>query len=298
MTADGGRLEGKVAVVTGGASGMGRATVLRFLDEGARVVVGDLNERSGEETLALARGRGVGDRLRFVRANVAQEPEVEAMIRCAVDDFGRLDCVFNNAGIGGALGSILETEAEDWDFTFAVLVRGVFLGVKHGARAMKATGRGGSIINTASVAGLSGGAGPIAYSAAKAAVINLSRAAAVELAEHRIRVNAICPGGILTPLLHRGNEEPMKRILEGLQPWPAVGTGEHIAGAALFLASDDAEFVTGEALVVDGGLTASGPLLQRRLQLDSLPAFDFVGLDKGTTGEAPVIRKLEPRSPK
>jgi NAD(P)-dependent dehydrogenase (short-subunit alcohol dehydrogenase family) len=148
------------------------------------------------------------------------------------------------------------------------------------------------------VAGLSGGAGPIAYSAAKAAVINLSRAAAVELAEHRIRVNAICPGGILTPLLHRGNEEPMKRILEGLQPWPAVGTGEHIAGAALFLASDDAEFVTGEALVVDGGLTASGPLLQRRLQLDSLPAFDFVGLDKGTTGEAPVIRKLEPRSPK
>jgi NAD(P)-dependent dehydrogenase (short-subunit alcohol dehydrogenase family) len=289
-----GRLDGKVAVVTGGASGMGRATVLRFLDEGARVVVADLNETTGAETLELARARGAGDRACFVRTDVSQEAQVEAMIACATAEYGRLDVVFNNAGIGGAIGSTLETEVEDWDFTFAVLVRGVFLGIKHGARAMVEQGSGGSIINTASVAGLSGGAGPVAYSAAKAAVINLSRATAVELAERKIRVNAICPGGILTPLLHRGNEEPMKQRLEQLQPWPAVGQGEHIAGAALFLASDESEFVTGQALVVDGGLTAMGPNLPGRMREHSseAAAFDFVGLDKGTTGEAPVVRRM------
>jgi NAD(P)-dependent dehydrogenase (short-subunit alcohol dehydrogenase family) len=288
-----GRLDGKVAVITGGASGMGRATVLRFLDEGARVVVADLNETTGAETVELARARDAGDRVCFVRTDVSQEEQVEAMIARAVSEYGRLDCVFNNAGIGGAIGSTLETEVEDWDFTFAVLVRGVFLGIKHGARAMVEHGRGGSIINTASVAGLSGGAGPVAYSAAKAAVINLSRATAVELAERRIRVNAICPGGILTPLLHRGNEEPMKQRLEGFQPWPAVGQGEHIAGAALFLASEDSEFVTGEALVVDGGLVAMGPNLPGRArQENQAAAFGFVGVDKGTTGEAPVVRRL------
>jgi NAD(P)-dependent dehydrogenase (short-subunit alcohol dehydrogenase family) len=294
-----GRLDGKVAVITGGASGMGRATVLRFLDEGARVVIADLNEATAKETLDLARARGHAAGVRFHRTNVSQETDVAAAIALAVGEFGRLDCVFNNAGIGGAIGSVMETEVEDWDFTFAVLARGVFLGIKHGARAMRERGAGGSIINTASVAGLSGGAGPIAYSAAKAAVINLSRAAAVELAEHRIRVNAICPGGILTPLLHRGNEELVKRRLETLQPWPAVGTGEHIAGAALFLASDDAEFVTGEALVVDGGLTAMGPNLPRRLRDEAgaaNPAFQFVGVDKGTTGEPPIVRKLGPAS--
>jgi len=288
-----GRLDGKVAVITGGASGMGRATVLRFLDEGARVVVADLNDATGAETLELAAARGAGDRVCFVRTDVSQEAQVEAMIGRASTEYGRLDVLFNNAGIGGAIGSTLETEVEDWDFTFAVLVRSVFLGIKHGARVMVEQGSGGSIINTASVAGLSGGAGPVAYSAAKAAVINLSRATAVELAEKKIRVNAICPGGILTPLLHRGNEEPMKQRLETLQPWPAVGQGEHIAGAALFLASDDSEFVTGDALVVDGGLVAGGPNLARRAREDSQAAvFDFVGVDKGSTGEAPIVRRF------
>jgi len=288
-----GRLDGKVAVITGGASGMGRATVLRFLDEGARVVVADLNETTGAETLELAAARGAGDHACFVRCDVSQEEQVEAMIARARSEYGRLDVLFNNAGIGGALGSTLETDVEDWDFTFAVLVRSVFLGIKHGARAMVELGSGGSILNTASVAGLSGGAGPVAYSAAKAAVINLSRATAVELAAKRIRVNALCPGGILTPLLHRGNEEPMKQRLEQLQPWPAVGQGEHIAGAALFLACDDSEFVTGQALVVDGGLTAMGPNLPKRMrEQQDTPAFDFVGLDKGTTGEAPIVRRL------
>jgi len=290
-----GRLAGKVAVITGGASGMGRATVLRFLGEGARVVVADLNEATGAETLALCRAGGGGERVRFIRTDVSREEQVEAMIALACAEFGGVDCVFNNAGIGGAVGSTLETCVEDWDFTFAVLVRGVFLGIKHGARAMVEGRRGGSIVNTASVAGLSGGAGPVAYSAAKAAVINLTRATAVELAAQRIRVNAICPGGILTPLLHRGNEEPMKQRLEKLQPWPAIGQGEHIAAAALFLASDEAEFVTGEALVVDGGLTAAGPDLARRArEAAQASAFDFVGVDKGTTGEPPVVRRFGP----
>jgi len=295
-----GRLEGRVAVITGGASGMGRATALRFLDEGASVVIGDLNEASGKETLELASSRGGEGRIRFVRTDVAEEADVAAMIQAAVDEFGRLDCVFNNAGVGGALGSILETEVEDWDWTFGVLVRGVFLGIKHGASAMIAQGSGGSIINTASVAGLSGGAGPIAYSGCKAAVINIGRAAATELAGQRIRVNTICPGGILTPLLHRGNEDAVRPRLEKMQPWPEVGQAEHIAAAALFLASDDSTFITGEALVVDGGMTAAGPSLRGRAAPgendDVASQFDFVGVDKGTTGLPPIVRRMGPRS--
>src|SRR4029453_2558198 len=193
-----GRLGGRVAVITGGASGMGRSTVLRFLDEGASIVVADMNEGTGKETLELAEKKKAGSRIRFIRTDVSREADVEAMIELAMTEFGRLDVVFNNAGLGGALGSLLETEVEDWDFTFAVLALGVFLGIKHGGLAMKATGLGGSIINTASVAGLSGGAGPAAYSAAKAAVINLTRVAAIELAPDAIRVNAICPGGLST----------------------------------------------------------------------------------------------------
>src|SRR5206468_8728449 len=160
---------------------------------------------------------------------------------------------------------------------------------KHGARAMKRLGREGSIISTASVAGLSGGAGPQAYSAAKAAVINLTRAAAIELASDRIRVNAICPGGILTPLLHRGDEESTRERLEKLQPWPEHGSGDHIAGAALFLASDDARFVTGEALVVDGGLTAAGPQLWRRLTTGIEGQAGSI-VNRGSTGEPTTFR--------
>ncbi len=137
-----GRLDGRVAVITGGASGMGRATAQRFLAEGASVVIADLNEATGKEAMELAAARGAGPRVRFVRTNVAEEADVAAMIAFAQDEFGRLDCLFNNAGVGGALGSLLETEVEDWDFTFAVLVRSVFLGIKHGARVMKAQGAG------------------------------------------------------------------------------------------------------------------------------------------------------------
>jgi NAD(P)-dependent dehydrogenase (short-subunit alcohol dehydrogenase family) len=285
-----GRLENKVAVVTGGASGIGRATVLRFLEEGARVVAADLNEATGKELLDQAAQSGWARQVRFVRTDVAQESQVEAAITFAVSEFGRLDCVFNNAGVAGAFGPITHISAEDWDYTFAVLVRGVFFGIKHAARVMKAHG-GGSIINTASVAGLSGGDGPQAYSAAKAAVINLTRAVAVELAPDKLRVNAICPGGILTPLLHRGSPDAVASVLEKLQPWPEVGRAEHIAGAALFLASEDARFVTGAALVVDGGLSAVGGNAIRALgQSDALMV---VGVDRGTTGLDSAVKLIE-----
>lgn len=278
-----GRLEGKVAVITGGANGIGRATVLRFLEEGARVVAADLNETTAKEMLDLATQAGHGKRVRFIRTDVAQEADVEAAIKLAVSQFGRLDCVFNNAGVAGAFGPITHVSAEDWDYTFAVLVRGVFFGIKHGARVMKAQGDGGTIINTASVAGLSGGDGPQAYSAAKAAVINLTRAVAVELAPMKIRVNAICPGAILTPLIHRGSPEALAPILEKAQPWPEVGQGEHIAATALFLASEDSRFVTGAALVVDGGMTAMGANTMRTLSQGQAVMLT-VGVDRGTTG--------------
>jgi NAD(P)-dependent dehydrogenase (short-subunit alcohol dehydrogenase family) len=288
-----GRLEGKVAVVTGGGNGIGRATVLRFLAEGARgVVVADLNAETGPETVALAKRAGHGDRARFVRTNVAEEAQVEAAIETARRDFGRLDCVFNNAGVAGAIGPITHLSVEDWDFTMNVLVRGVFLGMKHGARAMQAQGEGGSIVSTASVAGLSGGDGPQAYSAAKAAVINLTRAVAIELAPDRIRVNAICPGGINTPLLHRGSPEAMAQILDRAQPWPEHGKPEDIAGAALYLASDDARFVTGAALVVDGGLMAVGGNAMRG-SIGGAAAVRVVGVDRGSTGEPTDLKGLD-----
>jgi NAD(P)-dependent dehydrogenase (short-subunit alcohol dehydrogenase family) len=287
-----GRLDGKVAVITGAANGIGRATVLRFLDEGARVIAADLNETTGKETLDLAAQAGHAARVRFVRTDVAQERDVEAAVQLAVSAFGRLDCVFNNAGVGGAFGPITHVAVDDWDYTFSVLVRGVFLGIKHGARAMKAQGQGGSIINTASIAGLSGGDGPQAYSAAKAAVINLTRAVSIELAPSRIRVNAICPGGILTPLLHRGNPEMLQPLLDKAQPWPEAGQPADIAAAALHLASDDSRFMTGAAMVVDGGLTARGGNAMRGLSEGAL-SFPAAGVDRGTTGQEGTLRMVE-----
>jgi NAD(P)-dependent dehydrogenase (short-subunit alcohol dehydrogenase family) len=286
------RLKGKVAVITGGASGMGRATTMRFLDEGASVVIADYNEDTGKQTLAIAAERGFRDPVRFIRTDVAKERDVAAMIDLAISDFGRLDIVFNNAGVGGALGPIWDVEVEEWDYTFDVLAKGVFLGIKHAARAMKRLGGGGSIINTASVAGLSGGGGPLVYSAAKAAVINLTRAAALQLASDRIRVNAICPGGVLTPLTDRGDPAAAAKRMEQFQPWPEHGKPEHIAGAALFLASDDSAFVTGEALVVDGGLTAAGPDIFRRFGTSREAQLPEVGVNRGSTGAASTRRPV------
>ncbi len=293
MESNPGRLAGKVAVVTGGASGIGKATVMRFCEEGAYVVAADLNPTSGESLMDEASDAGIGSAVRFVRTDVADETEIERAVSTAVDQFGRLDVMFNNAGVGGAFGPITEIEVDDWDYTFDVLVRGVFLGTKHAARVLIRQGSGGSIINTASVAGLGAGAGPQAYSSAKAAVINLTRVTAVELAPARIRVNAICPGVVLTPLLHQGREEQMRAQLSGVQPWPDHGRPEDIAGMARFLADDDSVFVTGQAIAVDGGLSTAGPDLGNRL--GTRPGDSgLVGVNRGTTGSRSEIRSRVP----
>jgi NAD(P)-dependent dehydrogenase (short-subunit alcohol dehydrogenase family) len=285
-----GRLDGTVAIITGGASGIGRASVLAFLREGARVVSGDLNEASLAETAALASVQGHANRLASLRVDVSAEQDVAALVGHAVERFGGLDCIFNNAGVGGAFGPIGETTAEEWDFTFAVLVRGVFLGVKHASNRMKTQGRGGSIINTASIAGMGGGAGPHAYSAAKAAVAHLSRAVSAELAAHRIRVNAIAPGMIKTPLAAGRREDAWARLVQEKQPWPEPGMPQHIADAALFLASEDSRFITGQVLVVDGGLTAQGPDLFGHGAGSRL--LRKAGLNTGSTGLPGSVREV------
>ena len=250
-----GVLEGKVALVTGGASGIGAATVRRFAREGARVVIVDLQDALGE---ALAEELGVATL--YQHADVSREAEVETAIERAVDAFGRLDVCFNNAGVGGVTGPIAEIPAADFDSTVGVLLRGVFLGIKHAARVMLPQ-RGGSIVSTASVAGLQAGFGPHVYSACKAAVVHLTRSVAMELGESGVRVNCICPGGIATPLLTRGfaglagGEDLVKTFLTSAQPIRRAGLPDDIAEAALFLASDASSFVNGHALVVDGGLT-------------------------------------------
>ena len=285
------KLSGKVAIVTGGASGMGRATVMRFLAEGAKVMVADLNEANGAETLAVAKAQGHADGIAFLRCDVAKESDVAQLVEETVKRFGRLDIAYLNAGVGGAFGPIAETSVEDWDYTFAVLVRSVFLGMKHASLAMKKTG-GGVILATASIAGMVGGAGPHAYSAAKAGVISLIENVAAELGPHRIRVVGIAPGVISTPLLHRGKPERYEAQFSR-QPWPDRGEPEVIADVAAFLCSDDARFITGETIKVDGGLLAQGMALFGTGKDATFTR--TAGVNRGTTGEAMVVRHLEPK---
>ena len=257
-----GRLNGKVAIVTGGASGMGLATVKKFVAEGARVVIGDVQGEGAQIA------RELGDAVRFQLTDVSREADVEALVARAVNEFGRLDCIFNNAGFGGVAGEIVDLDFGDaYRHTIDVLFTGVAAGTKHAARAMK--GRGGSIINTASVAGLRGGYGPHVYSAMKAAVLSLSRTAALELGAHGIRVNAICPGFIATAIFagaRNWSYETRQRFIGELEKFPTTttpirraGLGPDIAAMATYLASDESTFVTGQQFVVDGGLMAGNP---------------------------------------
>lgn len=253
-----GKLDGKVAVITGGVSGIGKATTRLFIEEGARVVIADIEDDRGR---SLA--EELGANAIYLHTDVSQEPDVKAAIDLASEKFGRLDCMFNNAGIGGVLGPIEETPVEGFDMTIGVHLRGVFLGMKHATPVMKRQGCG-SIISTASVAGLRTGFAPHTYSAAKAAIIHLTRSVAMELGESGIRVNCICPGGIATPIFGRAfglsleaaeeMAESLKTSLTNLQPIKRAGLPEDIARAALWLASDDSSFVNGHALVVDGGV--------------------------------------------
>lgn len=249
------RLKGKVAIITGGASGMGKAASILFAREGANVVVADLNAPGGEEVAKLA--TEAGSKAVFQRTDVSQEADIEALVARALSEFGRLDITFNNAGIGGAVGPLEFVSVEDWDRTQNVCLRGVFLGIKHSVGPMRDVG-GGSIISTASIAGIDGYPNLHAYCAAKAGVVNLTRSASIEFARDKIRVNCIAPGGISTPIVYgmAQNKDAAEQMLARGQPYPKAGQPEDIANAALFLASDESEFVTGHTLVVDGGATA------------------------------------------
>lgn len=280
-----GSWDGRVAAVTGGAGGIGLAIAAMVVERGGSVVVGDLNaERGGRAASEL------GTRGRFLLGDASSEADTEGLVAAAVDQFGRLDAMFNNAGVGGAFGPITEQTAEAWDATFAINTRSVFLGTKHAARQMIEQGEGGAIVNTASIAGLSGGGGPQAYSASKAAVIGFTKATAAELAEHRIRVNAVCPGAIYTELLTRGKPEATDRWREEIQPWPDRGDADMIADVAVWLASDEARFVTGEAVTADGGVMAASP---RLVDHDLSHLRRMTGMTYGNTGRAPDVRRLD-----
>jgi NAD(P)-dependent dehydrogenase (short-subunit alcohol dehydrogenase family) len=252
------RLENQVAVVTGGARGIGAGVVRRFVEEGSRVVFSDLLDEKGK-----ALEEELGKNVAFYRADATSPTNTEALMKFAVERFGRLDCVVNNAGAGGEGGPIAETSVEGFDRSIALLLRGTFLGIKYAVPHMKS----GTIINIASVSGITAGYSPHAYTAAKWGVVGLTKSIALELAERGIRVNAICPGGTATwiwaPVYREMPAEQIDRTPEIVEPWLAAlaplgraGFPADIANAALWLASRESSFVTGHALVVDGGLTA------------------------------------------
>lgn len=268
-----GELDNRIVVVTGGSSGIGKATVELFVKEGARVVVADIQDKLGQQL-----AESLGDSATFIHADVSLEDDVIGMIDHAVNSYGRLDCIVNNAGMGGVQGEIESIPVSGFDHTMGVLLRGVFLGMKHAAPIMKRQGKG-NIINIASIAGLRGISQNHPYSAAKAAVIQLTRTVAMELAPYQIRVNSICPGSIVTSIFgvskglsfadSASKYEDLKRLFEKAQPLQQAGLPEDIAKAALWLASDNSSFVTGHALVVDGGMSA-GQIWSRQMRFTAM----------------------------
>ncbi len=258
-----GRLDDKVAVITGATSGIGRRTAELFAKEGAYVVVSGRRQVEGQ---ALA--SSLGPQALYVSADVAEDEQVENLIQTAMDKFGRIDCLFNNAGIPGKAGGVENLEGGQINSELAVLINGVLYGMKHVAPIMKRQGSG-TIINTGSIAGQRAGYGvSLVYSLAKAAVIHASKCVAMELAEHKIRVNSLSPGAIVTGIFGKafglddaqadadGATDDLLDRFNGAQPYPRAGIAEDIARTALFLASDDSEFVTGTDILVDGGMIA------------------------------------------
>jgi len=248
-------LEGKVGLVTGGTSGIGRETAVLFAKAGAKVVISGRREREGEETIELVRVAG-GDGL-FVKADVSKAYEVDALVQKAVEKFGRLDVAFNNAGIEGVWVPIVRQSEEDWDRTININLKGVWLCLKYEIRQMLKQGGGGAIVNMGSINGLIGAAGAAAYSASKHGVIGLTKTAALENARSGIRVNAVCPGVIETPMAKRifGAPRVHKYVL-GCHPIGRFGRPAEIAEAVVWMCSDRASFMTGQSLVLDGGFLA------------------------------------------
>ena len=254
-----GNLGGKVAIITGGASGIGEATVRLFVEAGACVIIADIQDDKGH---ALVQELGEQN-THYVHTDVTQEKDVQAAINQALTSFGRLDCMFNNAGLPGPRGPVENIPVDGFQKTMDILFKGVFLGMKYAAPIMKEQGSG-SIISTGSVAGLRTGFADHTYSAAKAAVIHLTKSVAMELGESGVRVNCICPGGVATAIFGRAiglsvetadqTIEVMQHVLAHNQAIKRAGLPEDIARAALWLASDESSFVNGHALVIDGGL--------------------------------------------
>ncbi len=257
------RFSGKRAVITGAASGIGRATVLRLVEEGAEVWAGDIDEAGGRDLAETSNGR-----IHFQRTDVTKAEDIEALIMAA-DAAGGIDVLFNNAGAGGARAKIDAITPDEWDYTQNLLLRSVALGIRYAAPLMAARRKegqgGGAIVNTASIAALQTGAAPTAYSVAKAGVLHLTKMAAADLAQYGIRVNAVCPGFITTNIftsaleIEGDNRDRANAVIGtlagGAQPLQRKGVAEDIAAAVAYLASDDASFVTGTHIVVDGGMT-------------------------------------------
>jgi NAD(P)-dependent dehydrogenase (short-subunit alcohol dehydrogenase family) len=283
-------LAGKVAIITGSTSGIGARTAEVFVAEGASVVIAGRRHDKGERV-----ARALGAAASFFRTDVAVESDVEKMIGHAIDRFGRLDCLVNNAGAGSQRVGIADVNPADFDAAIAVHLRGVLAGMKYAARVMAAQ-RSGSIVNVASINGTRAGLGGHYYSAAKAAVIHLTRCAAVELGENGIRVNSLSPGPIATGIFGKGagltpdaaDEQPelaeaaLARVLPRWQPLPIVGSADDIAQAALFLASDASRLMSGHNLVVDGGISAGWPASVTRTDIRMFQTAFQVSRSTGT----------------
>ena len=252
------RLKGKVAVITGAASGIGAATAKTYVEQGARVVLGDIQDLPGE---ALAASLGGSAHAVFRHCNVTNEAEVEALVEAAVSEFGQIDVMFNCAGIVGAVGPMSTTPADEWKLTIDIMINGVFYGMKHASRHMKEAGSG-SIISMSSTAGVMGGLGPHAYTAAKHAVVGMTKNLAAEVGGFGVRVNCIAPAGMATPMVaevitgdHHNLDDTIAALAEGSPLKGRAGLAQDVANAALWLASDESGYTSGLTLTVDAGAT-------------------------------------------
>jgi NAD(P)-dependent dehydrogenase (short-subunit alcohol dehydrogenase family) len=267
------RLDGKVAVITGAASGIGAATAKIYVEQGARIVLGDIQGEAGE---ALAAALGGSSTAIFRHCNVTNEDQVQGLVDAALSEFGQIDVMFNCAGIVGAVGPMSTTPADEWKLTIDIMVNGVFYGMKHASRHMKEAGSG-SIISMSSTAGVMGGLGPHAYTAAKHAVVGMTKNLAAEVGGFGVRVNCIAPAGMATPMVaevitgnHQNLEDTIAALAEGSPLRGRAGLAEDVANAALWLASDESGYTSGLTLTVDAGATT------------------------GSTAEAPAFAEYQP----